>query len=121
MGESNIGYLCIRLEDNFGETLDVNESNNEKCSNFDQQTVFEMPFPNPANDVIHVKAVLPVEADVIISLLNIHGKTVYLETFPGVSSGLNTFSIDLQDFKNGMYFIKINTQETQELMRILKF
>ncbi|MEQ6121906.1 PKD domain-containing protein [Reichenbachiella sp. MALMAid0571] len=118
---SNIGFICIRLEDLISNIEDANTLNNEKCTNFDQEIVIENPYPNPAEDAINFRIILPTKSTITLSLLNIHGKTVYNESFPNISTGLNTFSIDIANFNTGMYFLKINTLETEEIKRIIKF
>jgi len=118
---SNIDFLCIRLDDKISNMEDINALNNEKCTNFDQKIVIESPYPNPANDVINFRMILPSKSDITLSLLNIHGKTVYNQSFPNISSGLNTFSIDVEAYNTGMYFLKINTATTEEIKRIIKF
>jgi PKD repeat protein len=121
VGQSNLGYVCVHLEDNIDSSEDSNIINNEKCVNFEQQLIIENPFPNPADDEINLKLILPSKSNVDISLLNIQGETVYFQSFPDIMSGLNIYSLDTKDLNNGMYFIKINTGQTQEIKRILKF
>ncbi|MEQ9289866.1 MAG: PKD domain-containing protein, partial [Cyclobacteriaceae bacterium] len=118
---SNINYLCIKLEDRLSSTTDNNPLNNEKCTNFGQLVIIENPFPNPATDEVGFKLILPSTSNVDLSMVNIHGKTVYRQSFSNLSSGLNNFSIDLQSFERGMYFLKINTHSKEEIKRIIKF
>ncbi|MFY0651693.1 MAG: PKD domain-containing protein, partial [Cyclobacteriaceae bacterium] len=118
---SNIGYVCVRLDDNITDIADRNASNNEKCINIDEVVVIENPFPNPCEDELALKVILPSSSSINLHLLNIHGKTVYSQSYPDLPSGLNSFLLDLQNFEKGMYFLKIQTSQVEEVKRILKF
>ncbi len=117
---SNIGHICITLESINTNGNDTMPNNNEKCTNLSERIVIENPYPNPAHEHTTLSLITPSSSSVNLSLLNIHGKTVYSQSFPNLVAGLNTITIDLKSFNKGMYFLKINTPTTETIKRILK-
>ena len=58
-------------------------------------------FPNPANDVINIS--LSKEINATITLLDISGKVVKTQALNGISTSINTASLN-----SGVYFVTIN-------------
>ena len=58
-------------------------------------------FPNPANEVINIS--LNKEVSATLSLLDISGKVVRTQTLNGISTSINTASLN-----SGVYFVTIN-------------
>ena len=58
-------------------------------------------FPNPANEVINIS--LNKEVSATLSLLDVSGKVVRTQTLNGISTSINTASLN-----SGVYFITIN-------------
>ena len=58
-------------------------------------------FPNPANEVINIS--LNKEVSATLSLLDVSGKVVRTQTLNGISTSINTASLN-----SGVYFVTIN-------------
>ncbi|MFY0626908.1 MAG: PKD domain-containing protein, partial [Reichenbachiella sp.] len=122
--DSNIEFVCITLIYDIEGYEDVNLFNNEGCVHFEQEIEIETPYPNPINDDtpnITVQAVLPAKSPVQIALMNSSGQIVYEQTYTEVDAGLNTFLIDIQSFRKGMYFLRVvygSTESTQKILKI---
>lgn len=71
-------------------------------------------YPNPVNDKLIVQGNL---SNTIIELQNILGQTLYSETFNG---GNSSAVIDLSEFAQGIYFLKIIADKKEFVQRIVK-
>jgi hypothetical protein len=58
-------------------------------------------FPNPANEVINIS--LNKEVSATLTLLDVSGKVVRTQTLNGISTSINTASLN-----SGVYFVTIN-------------
>lgn len=68
-------------------------------------------FPNPANEVITIKANLGSR----ITVFDMHGKTVYLQTMNNVVEEIN-----LSEWSNGLYLINIIDNDKSFLFKVIK-
>lgn len=69
-------------------------------------------YPNPVQDVFHLKS-----SDVIetLTILDVSGKVVYQNNFQS-----NNITIDISDFKNALYIVNITTVNKVQTIRINK-
>jgi PKD repeat protein len=70
------------------------------------QNLFSV-YPNPAGGMIHVDISLADAKDASVSIFDANGKLVYLKEGVNTSAVLD---IDLSNQANGMYFIRVNSQ-----------
>ncbi|SHJ88300.1 Por secretion system C-terminal sorting domain-containing protein, partial [Reichenbachiella agariperforans] len=108
--DNNINFVCVTLQDRETELTDENLPNNQGCINFEQEIVIPQPFPNPVpsgNNALYVQTIVPSKSPVEISLLDATGHTLYHETFVEINSGLNTFELNTENYRPGMYFVRI--------------
>ena len=71
-------------------------------------------YPNPVNDNLY----LEVDDDIKeVSVYNITGMMVYNEQFTNYNERL---TIDLSNFDNGIYFVKIKSDSGEILKKIVK-
>jgi hypothetical protein len=70
-------------------------------------------FPNPAHNLLNVVGLENVKQ---VSLLDVTGKTLYSNT--KVTN--NKLSINLSNFSNGMYFLKVQTESNIESFKVIK-
>ncbi len=68
-------------------------------------------FPNPANDVINVISSAPCS----LVIIDINGRIILEKEDCGKQS-----TIDITSFKQGVYFIRINSEDFVESARIIK-
>ncbi len=85
-------------------TISVNEINTNNIS----------VFPNPATNNLNINFT-ELTADVNISAFNITGQAVYTGNFENQKQ----IKINTSDFKNGLYFFRINTGNKRFLKRII--
>ncbi|MBK9734071.1 MAG: T9SS type A sorting domain-containing protein [Saprospiraceae bacterium] len=69
-------------------------------------------FPNPANDLLHIQ----VDEDILyLNIYNISGQLI-----SRIKSGNQNQTIDVSDFKEGIYIIKIETEENIYTEKFIK-
>lgn len=61
--------------------------------------------PNPATDYIDVDAIMKVQGDLYVQLIDRFGRVFYSTTYPGVTE--IQFQINVKGFPTGIYFINI--------------
>lgn len=120
LNSSELSYLCVTLNSQYEGYPDLTPVDNEKCITVQPNTiVVEAPYPNPARTQTRVKLVAPTDGDAVISLFNSSGKIEfsYVET---VETGLNNFFINVSDLQAGIYFLRLQIDETSSVQRIIK-
>ncbi|MBS1774471.1 MAG: Omp28-related outer membrane protein [Bacteroidetes bacterium] len=65
-------------------------------------------FPNPAKDVIAVRALLNEPAETSVTITNAVGQVVFNQTYPKGGS-MFAESINVSNFTNGLYFVTMNS------------
>mgnify|MGYP000016100029 CR=1 FL=1 len=69
-------------------------------------------FPNPAKDLLNIQAESEIQT---VTIYDMQGRTVYTEL-----SNKEQMSIHISDLTQGVYFLKINTTEGEEVRKIIK-
>ena len=75
--------------------------------------------PNPFHDYISISFSLLEPQQVTCALYNIRGEKIdilFSELFP---SGINVYDWNIQNLKTGVYFLKLQTQQTEEIQKII--
>ncbi|HHI88059.1 MAG TPA: T9SS type A sorting domain-containing protein, partial [Candidatus Cloacimonetes bacterium] len=75
--------------------------------------------PNPFHDYISISFSLLEPQQVTCALYNIRGEKIdilFSELFP---SGINVYDWNIQNLKSGVYFLKLQTQQTKEIQKII--
>lgn len=76
-------------------------------------------YPNPGNGFINVRGQLPTMEDVTIELTNMLGQTL----MPGIQlNNTDKFnqSVDISQFANGVYFIRVQAADSRVVVRYIK-
>ncbi len=74
-------------------------------------------FPNPANDIINVKYTLSESSTISIEVINTVGKVMSINTNEQKAQGSHESIFDTSLMSNGIYFIKVTTDEGIETLR----
>ena len=75
-------------------------------------------YPNPFNPICQLSIVNPKFSLIEISVYNIRGKLVSDIYSGNLSPGFHNFHWNAQNFQSGLYFIKVNYDNTNEVMRV---
>lgn len=85
----------------------------------DKQGEFLKIFPNPANGKINIVFNKPLNEDFSVRIENVCGKSVFANNYSSKSSNAG-FEIDLSEFTNGLYIVKISCKSGILIDKILK-
>lgn len=73
--------------------------------------------PNPSNGLVNIIATLPNSQTLEITVNNSLGQLISSSKHTGVTS--NVFSLDLNDYSNGVYFVTINNGQEKIVKRLI--
>ncbi len=76
-------------------------------------------YPNPANENVTVAFGLANTNDVQIDLVDMTGKTVRTTNAMRFNAGANTITLNTSDINQGIYFVKVSTQEATKTTRLV--
>ena len=77
--------------------------------------------PNPFNDHISISFSIRESEYVTCALYNIQGEKIDMLFSAQCSSGINTHECEIQNLKSGVFFLKLQTQKTEEIQKIIHF
>lgn len=63
-------------------------------------------YPNPASTILNILFNSPSDETIMLRIMDINGKTFRTLDFTTVE-GMNKYTINLDDFRNGLYFIEM--------------
>ncbi|MFM9009224.1 MAG: fibronectin type III domain-containing protein [Bacteroidota bacterium] len=116
--------LCYRLRVNTSgtafRTSDQGNTNDEivvQAEKINSSDLFQV-FPNPASDNLNVRYFTESETEVNIEIVDMLGKTVYT-TRATSEEGFNTTSLQLNDFNNGIYFVRLSQSGSSEIRKFI--
>lgn len=115
----NPTYYCIRAKNPNGET-DINPLNNEKCFNRTGKLIIQGPFPNPVEKQLNLELFLPKDGNISITVSSSDGKTMQTLYSGKASKGLLEVNKDITEFSDGIYLLRINYNEEDQVIRFAK-
>ena len=71
-------------------------------------------YPNPASDLLNVVVKNPKPISAVLSVKNILGQTVITKN---ISAQMRDISIDVSRLQRGVYFLSLNTEERQSVVK----
>ena len=98
---------------------DDNPANNRKCLSFTQDFRLLTPWPNPAQEVVNLGFVLPLEDQVLIQLSDLQGNliaTLYNQPTP---RGITTLRLPLPPLSSGIYLYRITYRDETRVGRVM--
>lgn len=75
-------------------------------------------YPNPASDVLNVKAQKEINSSIQISFTDVAGRLVQQNNFNNLSVGQNQ-NISVTNLAKGVYFVKVKTAQSENIQRIV--
>ncbi len=102
--EENQEYDDIVIDLNTGDiTLDINENQGNG------QNILGVPYPNPASTYINCPVKMNHSGTVAVGVVNSRGQVVFSETVTLPGGNLNVITLNTSQFENGIYFIRVIT------------
>ncbi|MES2655450.1 MAG: PKD domain-containing protein [Bacteroidota bacterium] len=104
------------LADTVTKTVTVISSSIKEVSKSINQL---MVFPNPTSDNVTIAFDLAKTNDVQIDLVDITGKVIRTTNSMRFASGMNEITLNTADINQGIYFVKVSTQELSKTTRLV--
>ena len=101
-------------------TISDNELNIKVSINQKYLAYWVLSFPNPVDDELNLHIYNKPGVKLSTELYNLQGKLVFQKEFP-IIGYLDKYKIDLRDFTSGVYYLKINTGNREEVRKIIKW
>ncbi len=77
-------------------------------------------YPNPTQKEINLEWESEIKGIADIQIVDLNGRVLFSQKIL-TTEGRNTFTHNIYDFENGVYFLKITTESDMQLLRFLKF
>lgn len=116
---TELSYLCVSLNSQYTNFPDKSPVDNEKCITIQPNVAVEPPFPNPTSGQTRLKVIVPEAGIAIITLLDASGQRRVSQS-QDLVQGLNNLFVDLQTLNTGIYFVRVETQNTTSIHRVVK-
>ncbi len=122
-GNSGSGTVSVKetgANQCFGDikTLNVTLSPNTAIQTISFMNAIEV-YPNPTYDDVHITFHQSSNGVVKLNVLNMIGQEVYSETIGQKTSG-DTYTIDMDKFNSGIYFVEISSTEGTKQIKVIK-
>ena len=98
---------------------DLVQIDNEICETRSAKVVFESPYPNPVENELTVRSILPGSGSISISLQDLSGKVLISESYKELEAGLHTFILSLGEIQGGIYFLRVSSGDQSESTKIV--
>jgi len=97
----------------------TNLSQNTAASTNDKSSLNSLTvYPNPATENASIIISLKENKNLNISIYDASGKIIFTQLMEA-SAGLNNFSLPIQNFENGFYFVKVNDKNSALTQKLL--
>jgi hypothetical protein len=73
--------------------------------------------PNPVSDFLQLSYNLPASGNVVISIFDLSGREVKVMNRQNFSEGFHHHIVDVQDLESGIYFIKLNVNNSSSQVK----
>ena len=93
------------------KSMDVNEIATD-------QTLDISVYPNPASTIVNISFNSPSDENITLRFMDLSGQTFKMYNFTAVE-GMNQYTIDLSDFRDGLYFIGFTTGSQNYYRKII--
>ncbi len=76
-------------------------------------------YPNPVEDLLNISFKSDVQFTARLEIVDVLGKQIYADNF-SAQAGNNLRSVFVNKFKNGIYFVRLQTDKGQTIQRFVK-
>ena len=116
---TELSFLCVSLNSQYQGYDDLNPIDNEKCINIQPRVTVEAPYPNPVEEELRVKLIVPANGDASVTLISPSGG-VEFKTSRTMEEGLNNLFVNVRSLPSGIHFLKIEIAGTTSIQRTVK-
>ncbi|MCF8381666.1 MAG: DUF3160 domain-containing protein [Bacteroidales bacterium] len=76
-------------------------------------------YPNPVSESANLRFILNKNCDLRIQVFDVMGREVYQEFYPYLLMGEHDLSLNVSKYTNGMYYVKVSTENASKVTKIL--
>jgi photosystem II stability/assembly factor-like uncharacterized protein len=76
-------------------------------------------YPNPGIGDLQMEYNLKQKAEIIISIIDIQGKTLSVNTLGHQNSGAHVYKLPTENLKDGLYFVKLSAGNDQSVIKVM--
>ncbi|WP_027420750.1 T9SS type A sorting domain-containing protein [Crocinitomix catalasitica] len=105
-----VGVYIVEVEDEIGCTGSLTVKLESQLGLFDDDEIVFSVYPNPTSDVITIST----EGNFAYQVLSVNGAILS----NGV--GFNTTEVNLTDFAKGVYFVNLQANDQQQVLKVVK-
>ncbi|MEQ9062575.1 MAG: T9SS type A sorting domain-containing protein [Vicingaceae bacterium] len=78
-------------------------------------------YPNPFSNNLDIRLIMDEQSDMLIELLDVTGRVISSQTKIGMAKGSHVIDIQsANELVSGMYFIRLNDGNEQEVLKVMK-
>lgn len=85
-------------------------------NNQEFSTDFFTLYPNPANDVVKILFDEALSSETFIHLYDVNGRLVKTQN---ISNAMATYNLDVSNLSSGIYFVKVNQNNTETVKKLM--
>ncbi len=109
---------------NYYRLLITDKDGSNKCSeirsiNFSNNNIAARIYPNPVNDKLTIELNSTIAGKASITITSTDGKTVQ-QLITALQSGNNKITMPVEGLVSGIYSLRVNTNEGQQVMKFVK-
>ncbi len=113
----DLTYYRIKTIDYDGYTEIFSPVSVRRSSSFEKTTIHAL-VPNPARDEVSVSIRSKFEEIVELTVVDINGKIIKTQRV-GLEKNNNNIMLDLADVASGVYFVNINSNQSQDMKKLI--
>lgn len=113
-----LSKICIRAIPHSAAANESNENNNRVCTNIESGLNIMEIYPNPVATKFTLPIIIPENANVKFNLEQSSGQTVKTFSYD-LEAGYHEIQIDRDNFKPGIYFLRIRYQGEEKVKKII--
>ncbi len=76
--------------------------------------------PNPVGDHCYVQFMLDEITPIALSLLDLHGRTIFHQSYGRMGGGLQRVELTVGDLPEGLYFVELKTEQKTYVEKLIK-
>lgn len=118
--EKSVDYYCIKATSPNGES-DLLPGNNELCFNRTSKIIVVAPHPNPFENELNIRLILPASGSLIVDLFDVAGKTVSTLYSGKATEGLHDLNSNFSNLPDGLYALRIRFRDEDTIQKIVKY
>lgn len=112
-------YYCVRAVEPNGES-DAVPGNNERCNARQRELTVSTPFPNPFDESLNIRIMLPFNDELNITLYDQYGHTAGILFDGKAEKGSLSLRMNTSQLADGVYTLRVQFRDAVEVKQVVK-